>query len=210
MKDLCAWLVVVILVGFSSRYSYQIWKREITPTLSTWIIFLTGTGLSLITYAIAENHDFKSGIMNTMDVVDVIIVFLATLAWGKHEKVRFKPWEKYYLMGAGAIVLYGIISGDAWKSNIFTQALIAGAYIPTIHNLVQKKRNTESFTAWGLGLLANIVALYPAMDKGNSLAVVYAARSIVLIIIMLSFMWYYRKPLTDNFKEGHVGNCNDG
>ena len=190
MKDISVWLVVFVMMTFAVRYTYQIWKREISPTLSTWIIFLLGTGLSLTTYAIAEKHDFRSGILNMMDVIAVMIVFLATIMWGNRD-VRFKPFEKWYLGGIGAIVAYGLLSGDAWGSNIFTQVLISIGYVPTIQNLLTEKRNVESFTGWSCGIVAGLIALYPAMVDGNSLAVLYALRTIVLVSSIIAVMTYY-------------------
>ena len=95
-KTLSIWLVALVTIAFAARYTYQIWKGEISPTLSTWIIFLLGTGLSLTTYAIAEQRDFASGILNTMDVVAVLVILIATIVWGQRA-VRFKPFEKWYL-----------------------------------------------------------------------------------------------------------------
>ena len=190
MKEISVWLVALVMMTFAVRYTYQIWKQEISPTLSTWIIFLLGTGLSLTTYAIAEKYDFRSGILNMMDVVAVMIVFLAILVWGNRD-VRFKPFEKWYLGGIGAIVAYGLLSGDAWGSNIFTQVLISIGYVPTIQNLLTEKRNVESFTGWGCGIVAGLIALYPAMVDGNSLAVLYALRTIVLVSSIIAVMTYY-------------------
>lgn len=190
VKDICVWAVSFVMMAFAIKYTYQIWRREISPTLSTWIIFLVGTGLSLITYAIAEKHDFRSGILNTMDVVMVTAVLVATLVWGKRD-VRFKPFEKWYLAGIMVIVVYGLLSGDAWGSNIFTQILISIGYIPTAQNLLTEKRNTESFTTWSLGVVAGIIALYPAIADGNSLATLYAIRTIVLVLGIITIMAYY-------------------
>ena len=190
MKEISVWLVALVMTMFAVRYTYQIWKREISPTLSTWIIFLLGTGLSLTTYAIAEKHDFRSGVLNTMDVVVVMIVLLATIAWGNRD-VRFKPFEKWYLGSIGAIVAYGFLSGDAWGSNVFTQVLISIGYVPTMQNLFMEKRNVESFTGWGCGIVAGLIALYPSIVDGNSLAVLYALRTIVLVSSIIAVMTYY-------------------
>lgn len=195
MKDFYVLLVVSVVTGFALRYVYQIRKHEITPALSTWIIFLVGMGLSLITYAIAEKHDFRSGIFNTMDVVAVIVVLVSLLIWGDR-KVRFKPFEKWYLIGAGLIIAYGIVSGNAWRSNVFTQVLMSFAYLPTFQKLITSKRNTESFTGWGCVLLAGFFALYPALVGGNTLAVIYATRNILFVAILLVVMTYFelKKP----------------
>jgi len=190
MKDFSVWLVTFVMVTFAVRYAYQVWRQDISPTLSTWIIFLLGIGLSLATYAIAEERDFRSGILNTMDFVAVMIVLLSTIVWG-NRKVRFKPFEKWYLGGISIIIAYGLFSGDAWGSNIFTQILISIGYIPTIQNLLTEKRNVESFTGWGCAAIAGIIAIYPAIVDGNLLAVLYAFRTIVFVSIIIVVMTYY-------------------
>jgi len=190
VKDLCVGLVGFVIMMATVRYTCQIRKREVSPMLSTWIIFLLGTGLSLTTYVIAEEHDFRSGILNTVDVASVTVILLAIIVWGKRN-VRFKPFEKWYLVGIGTIVSYGFFFGDALGSNIFTQVLISIGYIPTIQNLLTEKRNTESFTVWSLYLVAGLIALYPAMTDGNSLAVLYVIRAIILVSGIIAIMTYY-------------------
>ncbi len=190
MKDFAVWMTSIITIVSAFRVAYQVWRKEISPALSTWIIFLAATGLSLGTYAIAENHDYRSGVLNTVDVAAIVVVLLATLVWGDRA-ARFRPFEKWYLAGTGVITLYGMISGDAWTSNLFTQALISIGYLPTLQALVAQKRNTESFTGWGLFLAGGVVALYPAFVDGNTLAAIYAVRTIVLIGIVLLLMAYY-------------------
>lgn len=215
MKDLCIVLVVIAMMAFSLRYAYQVRKRTINPTLSTWIIYFLGTGLSLTTYAIAENHDFRSGILNAMDFVAVTIDLIAILLWGNRQKIfvknlviktrgqsisvwgsrlaRLRPFEKWYLAGAGAIIVYGLISGDAFKSNLFAQVLVSFGCFPTIQTLYKFKRNTESFSAWGCGLLAGIFGLYPAFMDGNGLAAFYAVRTVFLVSLILIIMAYYER-----------------
>ncbi len=190
MKDACVWLVALLMLTFVTRYTYQIWKREISPRLSTWVIFLAGTGLSFVTYLIAEKHDIRSGILNTMDFVATAIVFLAIITWRK-QKTYFKSFEKWYLGGVCAVVVYGILSGDAWGSNLFTQVLISAGYVPTIQNMVVEKRNDESFTGWGGSLAAGLIGLYPAIVGGNSLSILYALRAVVSVSITILIMTYY-------------------
>lgn len=190
MKDLFVWFVALTMIFLACRYIYQIWQHKITPTLSTWIIFMTGTSLSLITYALAEKRDFKSGILSVMDTMVVASILVAILIWGKRG-MRFKSFEKWYLAGIGAIIVYGLISGDAWGSNLFTQVLITVGYIPTVQSLMTERRNTESISAWVFSLLAGIFALYPALVNGNSLAATYSIRTIVLVSGMLCLMIYY-------------------
>jgi hypothetical protein len=191
VKDLCVWLVGFVMMSAAIRCAYQIKKQDGTkPTLSTWIIFCTGTILSLTTYLVAEKHDLRSGILNTADVLATATIFLSVLLWGERG-VRFKSFEKWYLGGAGCIVTYGIFSGDAWGSNLFTQGLITFGYLPTVQKLLTEKRNTESFSVWGLIVLAGLFALYPAMVNGNLLAVVYVLRSTISVLIVIAMMYFF-------------------
>ena len=190
MKNLCVLLVIAMEVVYVIRYAYQTYKREISPTLSTWIIFFLGGSLSLTTYAIAEDHDFRSGILNTMDVAGTAAILVAILIWGKRN-VRFKPFERWYLGGIAVIVSYGLISGNAWRSNVFTQILMVIGYIPTVHNLLTEKRNTESFSVWSCILATSFIALCPAVVDGNALAALYVIRNIVLVSVLIAVMAYY-------------------
>ncbi|MBN2094317.1 MAG: hypothetical protein JW740_03060 [Candidatus Zambryskibacteria bacterium] len=194
IREICVWIVTFMMIVFGSLYAYQVRKREINPALSTWIIFLLGTGLSLTTYIIAEKHDLRSGILNMTDTMAVIIALVAIILYG-NRNMRFRPFERWYLCGVAAIVAYGLWSGDAWGSNIFTQVLIAIGYLPTIQKLLTEKRNTESFTAWGCNNIASLIALYPAIVNGNSLAVMYASRSFVLTLSTIGLMAYYELRL---------------
>lgn len=191
MKDACVWLVGLTMMVAAIRCAYQIRKNDGTkPTLSTWIIFCVGTILSLSTYVVAEKHDLRSGVLNTADVVATAIIFLSVLFWGDRN-VRFKSFEKWYLGIAGCIVVYGFASGDAWGSNLFTQVLITFGYLPTAQKLLTEKRNTESFSVWGLIVLAGLFALYPAVANGNILAVIYALRSTISVLVVIAMMLFF-------------------
>ncbi|MFA6594299.1 MAG: hypothetical protein WCT16_03515 [Candidatus Buchananbacteria bacterium] len=204
MKEFFVLLVIAVMLFDSTWYIVQIHRRKISPALSTWIIFVLGTGLSLATYAIAEHHDFQSGVLNTMDT-GVCIIILLTLVIGGERGLKFKPFEKWYLVGIGLVIVYGVLTGDAWSSNIFTQVLISIGYIPTVHNLIKEKRNTESFVTWTGGLLTGMLALYPSIVGGNILAAVYSIRTITLVSIMLLVMSYYQIKTT-NTKESEGTN----
>ena len=191
MKDFCVWFVAISSIFFGSCYVFQIWRRRAAPTISTWIIFLVGCGLSFITYIGAENHDIKSGILNTIDLVYISLILLAIILWGRHE-VRFKPFEKWYLAGVAGIVLYGVVTNNLWNSNILTQVLMSIAYIPMFHKFITSKKNTESFFGWVPGIFNGLVALYPAIHGGNVLAVIYVSRSFIFSVVTVLLMLYYK------------------
>jgi hypothetical protein len=155
------------------------------------VIFLVGCGLSLATYAIAEKSDWKSGIMNTVDIVYVVVILGTIFLW-TGRGVRFKPFEKWYLAGAALILVYGIVTGNAWNSNVLTQILMSIAYFPMFHKLLVEKRKTDSYFAWVPPAFAAAVALYPAIYEGNALAVIYSARSLFFTLATTFLMLYYQ------------------
>jgi hypothetical protein len=191
MKDFCAVIVCIVTLVSWLCYLYQIWARKAMPTTSTWIIFLVGCWLSFGTYLAAEEKDWKSGIMNTVDVFYVTGTLIAILLW-TDRKVRFKPFEKWYLAGVGAIVAYGIMTGNAWGSNVLTQILLSIAYLPMFHKLIAEKRKTDSYFAWVPPAFTAAVAMYPAIHQGNALAVMYSARAFIFTFSTVLLMLYYQ------------------
>ena len=155
--------------------------------------------MSFLTYIVAEDRDVKSGIFNATDIVYVLAILIAAILWGKrecvteedeHEETVRRVFERWYLAGAGAIVTYGLITGNAWRSNILTQLLMVFAYFPMWHKMIAQKRNTESFLGW-IPVPA-ILALYPAACEGNALAVIYASRALTLCLVTMLLMAYYQ------------------
>ncbi|MFA4845418.1 MAG: hypothetical protein WC654_02580 [Patescibacteria group bacterium] len=191
-KDICALVVAAIMTGVAWRYGTQIHRREIEPPLSTWILFLVGVGVSLLFYGFEEDWDLVSGITNVVDVGVVLIVLVCILLWGDRT-VRFKRWERYYLAVGVLVVFYGFISGDLWQSSLIGQALLVVGYIPIWHGMMVNKRNTESFTAWCMALVAALVAIVPSVIEGNFLSAIYVIRALISILITLAFMTYYQR-----------------
>jgi len=191
-RNICIGMVALLMVSSAVRYIWQIVRGTVEPATSTWIIFITGTALSFTTYMLAEDRDVASGILNTMDVLEVGSILVAVLIFGHARGVRFSRFEKWYLAGIALVVAYGVTSGDAWGSNLFVQILIALGYVPTVHKIISLKRNTESFMAWSFSFFAGMFALVPAIVDGNVLAIVYASRTVVMVGMFLSLMAYFR------------------
>jgi len=178
------------MISVGIRYVWQIYKKEVIPTLSTWVIFLVGVALSFATYMVAENCDWKSYVLNTVDLFVVLITTIYIVKWGRRG-FYFKSFEKFYFISASMVIIVWIIFGNAHMINILSQGLIMLGYFPTIHNLIKEKRNTESFSVWGLVFVIGTIALFPAKIGGNALAIVYAARTMFMVAVILSFMFYY-------------------
>jgi hypothetical protein len=193
VKDVCIWLTGLFQLAFLIRYVYQLRKKQIDPSAPTWTIFLAGTALSITTYLLAENRDVRSGILNTVDAASCLLILVFTLYWGDRHK-QFDRFEKWCLVGAGGIVLFWAVSRQAWFANLITQGLITVGYAPTFRRMHKLRKKTESFTGWMIGLATGCAGLYPAIKGGNTLATVYAIRTIVMIsaVLIVTAAYHFR------------------
>jgi hypothetical protein len=189
METISAVVVTGLMLAFTIRYIYQIIKHSTDPVLSTWLTFTTGVLISFVSYVIDSDFDLLSGILNTVDLLVVLSISI-TVALTRERTLVFKPFEKKYLLGAGAIVVYGLAFSDAWKSNLFSQALITIGWGPTLINMFKEGRNTESFSAWTLVFLASAIAMIPPIVNGNLLGILYSARSTACATTCLVAMSY--------------------
>lgn len=204
MKIFCAISVVLAIAVGNMWYIYHIFKKSIFPTVSTWIIFSTATILNLLSFLVATKRDFLGGVMCITDAASCFVVMVVCVFYLKSSKLRFKPFEKYYLASASLIVIFWGISNNAFISNLLFQALITIGILPTVQTLLLTKRNPESFFLWGSGMVASLLSFYPAM--GNTLAIIYSLRSLVGILIVLALM--IRLELKGEETQGsHGRNC---
>jgi len=187
MKGYMAIAVAVVLIAASLPYMYQISRRQVLPTLSTWIILVVATSLNVVSYLVATRVDIISGVLGLTDALVCWFILIVTVM-SAGLKMQFQTFEKYYLTGAGVIVLFWIVSQSAFITNLLMQLLITIGCSSTIQNLLYANENHESFIFWGLVLVAASLSLYPAAVDGNLLAVIYSIRSIVILCVILSLM----------------------
>jgi len=89
MKGYIAGAVAVILIAASLPYVYQISRRQVLPTLSTWLILVVATSLNVTSYLVATRADILSGALGLADAFVcwciLIVTVLSTgfkLQWG--------------------------------------------------------------------------------------------------------------------------------
>lgn len=186
-------VVMAVQVGW---YSRQVYRQEIEPTLATWLVFLLGTILSTISYLLSREKEIVSGVLIMADTLTVFLITASVYLFGKRKGGRLALWEKWYLVGIAVIVVYGLFSGDAFGSNLFTQILISSGYIPVVKKMVSTKTNHESFVGWICALVNGVLGPVPAIVSGNTLAVIYGARTVILVGSFLALMVYYERRKT--------------
>lgn len=187
MKGYIAIAVAIVLIAASLPYVYQISRRQVMPTLSTWVILVVATSLNVASYLVATRVDVISGVLGLTDAFVCGFIFIVTVV-SAGLKMQFQTFEKYYLAGAGMVVLFWIVSRSAFITNLLMQLLITIGCSSTIQSLLYADENHESFIFWGLVLVAAILSLYPASVDGNLLAVIYSIRSIVILCVILALM----------------------
>ena len=187
MKGYIAIAVAVILIAASLPYGYQIARRQVLPTLSTWIILVVATSLNVASYLAATGWDVLSGALGLTDALVCWGILMVTVI-SAGCKMQWQTFEKYYLTASGVIVVFWMLSRSAFITNILMQLLITLGCASTIQRLLYANENHESFLFWGLVLVAAILSLYPAAMDGNLLALIYSLRSIVIVCVILSLM----------------------
>lgn len=195
-------LIVFILISAAAVInSYKIATKKVDATLSTWAIIFVASLMSFATYLSTGDGDFVAGSLNGADLISTTVITLSIIFLGIR-KWRLRSFEKFYFGGLIFVGIFWFLTSDPFTSNLLIQIIIALGYFPTIHTLIQGKVNTESFFVWGLIFTASLVSLYPStqafVQNGEVLALVYTLRSIILLGIVLSLMWFFRKNSTFN------------
>ena len=150
----------------------------------------------MASYLVATHVDIISGVLGLTDALVCWFILIA-VAMSVGFKIRLKAFEKYYLLGALLIVMFWMVSSNAFVTNILLQLLITTGCSSTIQSLLYADDNQESFVFWGLVLLAAALSLYPATVDGNLLALIYSVRSIVILCVILALMFrLHRKQRT--------------
>lgn len=189
-------VVLVLILAAGLTNSVRIYRKEVDPTLSTWVILLVGALLSFATYLSTGKGNLVAGALNGADILSETIVVLSIILFGVRQW-RMRSFEKFYFGGLVVVAVFWFLTANAFISNLLVQVILALGYVPTIHTLLKGKANVESFAAWGLVLAASFVSLYPSVtevrENGDILPLVYAVRSIVLLSTVLVLMWVYRK-----------------
>ncbi len=185
MREFTAFLASTLILTMIGWYSLLIWRRQVAPALSTWILFWVAVAISLRTYFASPSHALLSNITNLTDGVGVSIVLTVLVLRGGRDQWRFNKLDLICLAISAAILEGWHRMGHELIANYAIQTVIAIAYIPMIDKVLKGKK--ESFGYWFGFWVASILALYPAYtDPINPIAKVYATRSFLSISILLA------------------------
>lgn len=169
-------------------YCWQTYTGSIQPTLATWIIFSVATTLSLWTYWSSEQHNLISNILNTVDTFSVNAILLVIVLFGVNVRFGINRFELGCLVACGVILVIWRFTKKHAASNLTLQTVMTVAYLPTINQLWNATTNTESFVVWAVWFVGCSLALVTARLSKDKLAVVYAARALLMVSIIIVLM----------------------
>jgi hypothetical protein len=188
---------VAVAIFANGRYCWKTLTHRIAPRLATWLIFFVASGLSLASYlAHADARtSFAANIGNRTDVVSLLVIIAAILFSARYEpeRRRLKRFDWWCLAGAVLIVTLWVATGSSVSANLLLQVLMCVGYFPTLQHLFVEKRNTEPFDVWGVSLGLAALALIPSIIAWDALAIVYAGRATLSVMVTLAVMWHFHR-----------------
>ena len=177
-------IVVAINLFILVRYCWLIWKKRIKPALAMWVFFSIAVGGSLITYLSSGDYSLFDNILNTSDLVLVVIVSVFIFIFGDRS-TRFNRFDIGCLVAVLGIVAFWLIFQHHVVSHVSIQVILVIAYFPVISRIWKSNVNTESFAAW-IGLfLAPCISL---LSSKGILATIYSLRAIISTSVLLALM----------------------
>ncbi len=201
IRNIIALLSSSLMFAGGTYLIWEIYRRNSSPSLSARIIFVGVALISVLTFLADGNKDLIGAVVILTDLVMSAIVGLAII---KKEGLAFslQKFEKYYLFGAIAILIFWFLTKNAYFSFIFLQVLVVIGYAPVIHKMLRLRRNVESSPAWILFLLSFLLGAYPAytawISHGELLSLIYVLRGVVClgVVIIAGFYFDLRKKST--------------
>ena len=177
-------IVVAINLFILVRYCWLIWKKRIKPALAMWVFFSIAVGGSLVTYLSSGDYSLLDNILNTSDLVLVVIVSVFVFIFGDRS-TRFNRFDIGCLVAVLGIMAFWLISQHHVVSHVSIQVILVIAYFPVINRIWKSNENTESFAAW-IGLF--LTPCISLLSSKGILATIYSLRAIISTSILLALM----------------------
>jgi hypothetical protein len=195
IESLATWAAVIVWLIADSWYCKQILdvRSVVEPALATWVIFGIATTLSLASYLKHANggQPFIANAANRLDpIVSWMISFV--VAFSPRVNVRFSWFDVACIIAVGVILVAWAITQSALKANLLLNAVICAGYLPTFYRLFCERRNTESFPMWELNLVVGSLFLIAPIRRKDLLGVVYSARGVLSVGLLLVVMAYFQ------------------
>lgn len=184
--------VVCLMLWAAIDYVRRAHKRPSDPVLATWILMAVMMGLSFWMYWESPDKTWTGNIGVVAGVVNIAIILGGVVrAQWKYDTLRlaFNKVQAWCLFGGGVIVLFWLCTGNPLVSYVLVQCIALAAYFATVKKLWGAKKSSEPYLLWGVVLAANVVALYPALDRADVYSWIYLGRAIPSTAIVLFLIY---------------------
>lgn len=159
--------VINLIAGFFLAlaqviYITQVVKKQITPSLFTWLGWSILVGVALISQL--NKYGWSWALTGHLfSAVGCFFIFISAILSHNFSLLR-KDWIYLYL-GLGCVVFY-LLFTDPWLTTIF--AILADAIlgIPTILKAI-KEPKTEKSLGWNIALVCWTLTLITCIDKNT-------------------------------------------
>ncbi|MBI2121541.1 MAG: hypothetical protein HYT98_00310 [Candidatus Sungbacteria bacterium] len=168
-------------------YIHLIRTGQVEPAFMTWFIFFLAISISLASYLLHENSNWRNNPCNVCDVLYVGLIMVVIIAVNGWKILPLSTFETYC-----AIAIFLILSIWVWKRNhtaafFAVQTLLIIGYFPMMEKIITSG-NTESFLVWGLIQAANLTGAIAAIMDRKLLPFLYALRAVIMTTITLTLM----------------------
>jgi hypothetical protein len=165
-------------------YYWLIYNKKIRPSLAMWVFFTLAVGMSLFTFLKEGNHSPWDNVLNTTDLLFVSSVTVSIVLFGDRS-TRFNRFDLGCLLVVALIVVFWFITRNNVTTHLMVQGILVIAYFPVVNRMIRTRENNESYLLWGGMLLAALLAL---LSTEGSLALIYTARAVVCIVMLMMIM----------------------
>lgn len=156
----------LFLVTGQIIYIYQVVKKNITPSLLTWMGWSILVGVSL--YAQIVEYGWNWALIGHLtSFMGCTAIFIASWISGHYVIVK-KDWIFLYT-GFACIALY-LVFTDPWSTTIFSVTADAVLGMPTILKAI-KNPKTEKTIGWNIALGCWTITLLACWDKNILFAI---------------------------------------
>ena len=194
----CAAITVVLLVFYvGARYCIKLIRKEISPRISTWLIFEIGVVMSLASYLAGNDHSLTKAALNAADSLQVTVILLALIVEQRKRKIQFTRNELVSLGISCAAAIAWMVTKAGWVGFIGFQTVMGVAYLPTIESLWRWKSgpSPEPMEKWGTNvIIALIGVVVDITGRHDYLAMLYPLRALILcvVVVVLITRWDHK------------------
>jgi uncharacterized membrane protein YkvI len=182
-------IVVVLLVFYvGSRYCIKVIRKEISPRISTWLIFEIGVVMSLASYLAGNDHSLIKASLNAADSLQVTVILLTLMIEQRRRKITFTRNELASLGISCVAAAAWMFTKTGWIGFIGFQSVMSVAYLPTIESLWRWKLgpSPEPMEKWAINVIIALIGVVVDITGHHDyLAMVYPLRALILCVIVV-------------------------